>query len=125
MIYTFNPARARRTRSQHQHPHDVQHVLGCSAMVYMLGTMVPRGTEHAAAGHGDMAVAGLPGLALVLAVALFGGVVWSADQISGLAPVAVLAGGATSSAVPLSPRLAACCEIAMGVTMGYMLIVLL
>jgi hypothetical protein len=28
-------------------------------------------------------------------------------------------------AVPLSPRLAACCEIAMGVTMGYMLIVLL
>jgi len=26
---------------------------------------------------------------------------------------------------PLSPRLAACCEIVMGVTMGYMLIVLL
>jgi hypothetical protein len=27
--------------------------------------------------------------------------------------------------VPLSPRLAACCEIAMGVTMGYMLILML
>ena len=27
--------------------------------------------------------------------------------------------------VPLSPRLAACCEIVMGITMGYMLIVML
>ncbi len=27
--------------------------------------------------------------------------------------------------VPLSPRLAACCEVAMGVTMGYVLILLL
>jgi hypothetical protein len=27
--------------------------------------------------------------------------------------------------VPLSPRLAACCEIAMGVTMGYALILML
>jgi hypothetical protein len=26
---------------------------------------------------------------------------------------------------PLSPRLAACCEIAMGLTMGYMLITML
>jgi hypothetical protein len=27
--------------------------------------------------------------------------------------------------VPLSPRLAVCCEITMGVTMGYMLILML
>jgi hypothetical protein len=27
--------------------------------------------------------------------------------------------------VPMSPRLSACCEIAMGVTMGYMLIAML
>lgn len=118
--------RARRTRGQHRHLHDVQHLLGCGAMLYMLATMAPRASEQGAlASHVAMAVGGLPGLALVLAVALLGCVVWSADRISALAPVAVLAGGATRSTVPLSPRLAACCEIAMGVTMGYMLIVLL
>jgi hypothetical protein len=98
-----------------------------------------------------------PTLALVLAFALFGYVVWNADRLSSLAPVAALAaravpvpvlagagaGGGTSFAdgedapstpkpqapagrrVPLSPRLAVCCEIAMGVTMGYMLILVL
>jgi hypothetical protein len=102
-------------------------------------------------------------LALVLAVALLGYVIWTVDRLSLLAPVAALAarsapvpvlagavsgGGASLSEaggegagstprddgrvpaspgrrVPLSPRLAACCEIAMGVTMGYMLILLL
>ena len=111
-------------------------------------------------------------LALVLAMALLGYVVWTVDRLSSLAPVAALAarsvpvpvlagavaGGGASLAdaggeasladaggedagstprddgqapagpgrrVPLSPRLAACCEIAMGVTMGYMLILLL
>jgi hypothetical protein len=90
-------------------------------------------------------------------------VVWNADRLSSLAPVAALAaraasvpvlagagpgGGASFAAaggddsrstpgdggpgpvgwrpkVPLSPRLAVCCEIAMGVTMGYMLILML
>ena len=105
----------------------------------------------------------LPTLALVLAFALFGYVIWTADRLSSLAPVAALAarvapaplfaeasaGGRASFAaaggagghgtpgddgqtaaahaqrVPLSPRLAACCEIAMGVTMGYALILML
>jgi len=104
-----------------------------------------------------------PTLALVLAFALIGYVVWTADRLSSLAPVAALAarsapvpvlagavaGGGVSLAdaggegagstsrddgqaparpgrrAPLSPRLAACCEIAMGVTMGYMLILML
>ena len=112
-------------------------------------------------------------LALVLAVALLGYVIWTVDRLSSLAPVAALAarsapvpvlagavaGGGASLAdaggegadsegadsegpgstprddgqasagpdrrVPLSPRLAVCCEIAMGVTMGYVLILLL
>jgi hypothetical protein len=81
--------------------------------------------------------------------------VWTADRFSSLAPVAALranqapavalapalaaasaagSGDAQSASqseaepgtrVPLSPRLAACCEIAMGVTMGYMLILML
>jgi hypothetical protein len=156
--------------------HHLQHVLACVAMVYMLAAA----TAAAKTASGGSAMGGMGGspahfdtLALVLALALFGYVVWTADRFTSLAPVAALlanrapavalapvavaatqlpataageplAGPATSSAastgdpgsdgqsqselrtrVPLSPRLAACCEIAMGVTMGYMLIMML
>jgi hypothetical protein len=133
--------------------HHLQHVLACAAMLYMLlaAATVAR-SMYSIAAH-------FPTLALVLAFALFGYVVWNADRLSSLAPVAALAaravpvpvlagastgGGASFAAadaedapstpgpqapagrrVPLSPRLAVCCEIAMGVTMGYMLIVML
>jgi hypothetical protein len=96
-----------------------------------------------------------PLLALVLAVFMVGYVMWQADRLPALAraatgrpgasvPVTSLAfsatagGGLTShpaAATPdppaslapraLSPRLAACCQIAMAVTMGYMLILML
>ena len=105
-----------------------------------------------------------PGLALPLAVALLGYVIWTTDRLTALPAVAKLAsapssGAPSSSAArtsagltgtgltgtgltrtgltgradrrpgpghpPMSPRLAACCEIAMGVTMGYMLIQLI
>jgi Domain of unknown function (DUF5134) len=146
--------------------HHLQHVLACGAMLYML--LAAASVAKAAAG--GSATSGMAGgaahfrtLALVLAVALFGSVVWNADRLSSLAPVAALAaraapvpvlagagpgGGASFAAaggddsrstpgdggqgpagwppkVPLSPRLAVCCEIAMGVTMGYMLILML
>ena len=135
-------------------------------MLYML--LAAATVAKAAAG--GSAMSGMAGgaahfrtLALVLAFALFGYVVWTADRLSSLAPVAALAarsapvpvlagagpgGGASIVAAggggghgmpgddgpapagqarqaPLSPRLAACCEIAMGVTMGYMLILML
>ena len=134
------------TDSAHRLGHDIQHLLGCGAMVYMLTTMTARSAGRVAAAGGMSGAAGASALALVLAVALLGCVVWSADRISTLAPVAVLAGSAHSSggtadpglapagtgagpplspgSVPLSPRLAACCEVAMGITMGYMLIAL-
>ena len=96
-----------------------------------------------------------PLLALVLAVFMVGYVMWQADRLPALAraatgrpgasvPVTSLAfsttaGGGLASqraaAAPdrpaspalraLSPRLAACCQIAMAVTMGYMLILML
>ena len=146
--------------------HHLQHVLACGAMLYMF--LAVAGVAKAAAGGsamGEMAPGGahFPTLALVLAIALIGYVVWTADRLSSLAPVAALAarsapvpvlawagpGGGTGIVAaggegghgtpgddgqaqagqarhaPLSPRLAACCEIAMGVTMGYMLILML
>ena len=138
--------------------HDGQHLLGCSAMLYMLTATVPASAAGRDLAAGAMSGrTGLPVLALILAMALLGCVVWTADKITAMAPVAALAGMGTVAdagtfagtvagtgtvagaagprldarptshrrAVPLSPRLAACCEIAMGVTMGYMLIVLL
>ncbi len=153
----------RLARTTHRAGHDVQHLLGCGAMVYMLAATTGSAAGPVTAGRtalgttlgttaasasgtaaGAMSgAAGVAGLSLVLAVALVGCVVWSADRISTMAPVAVLASSAavlastaehapgpsparsrSRSGVPVSPRLAACCEIAMGVTMGYMLIVL-
>jgi len=143
--------------------HHLQHVLACGAMLYMF--LAAATVAKAAAGGSAMSgmaagAAHFRTLALVLAFALFGYVVWTADRLSSLAPVAALAarsapvpvlagagtaGGASivaaggegtpgddgqapagqSRQAPLSPRLAACCEIAMGVTMGYMLILML
>ena len=148
--------------------HHLQHVLACVAMLYMF--LAAATVTKAAAGGSAMSGMAAGGahfrtLALVLAFALFGYVVWNADRLSSLAPVAALAArsapvpvlagavagsgagladalgegaGGTAGAgddvqapaapvrrVPLSPRLAACCEIAMGVTMGYMLILML
>jgi len=96
--------------------------------------------------------AGFPSLTLGLALALLAGVIWAADRLlaspapvlaiasdSATAPDRVLAAttatipaavAATANPVarvspPMSPRLAACCEIVMGVTMSYMLITML
>ncbi|MGD0065916.1 MAG: DUF5134 domain-containing protein [Streptosporangiaceae bacterium] len=152
--------------------HHLQHVLACGAMLYMF--LAKAAVAKAAAVVGGAAIGGMaagpahfPTLALALAFALFGYVVWNADRLSSLAPVAALAaravpvpvlagagkgGGASFAAahrqttspahredpsaahredpsatrqVPLSPRLAVCCEIVMGVTMGYVLILML
>jgi len=135
-------------------PHHAQHALGCAAMVYMF-TAVTKAAK-AASGAGMGGAARYPTLALVLAMALFGYVIWTADRLPALARVSALvarAVAAPSPAVvpagpavvldagpgvaddglspqrhagpPLSPRLAACVEIAMGVTMGYALILML
>ncbi|HXW44664.1 MAG TPA: DUF5134 domain-containing protein [Streptosporangiaceae bacterium] len=147
----------RSPRSECDRPrhHHFQHVLACGAMVYMLAAMPSAAATASGSGMSGMAgaAARFPTLALLLALALFGYVIWNADRLTSLAPVAVLAaarvpvpglaaaGGAGTLAAearladpagpgeaarprlaPLSPRLAACCEIAMGMTMGYMLI---
>jgi len=134
-------ARARRARGHGVRAsckaHDAQHLLGCSAMLYMLVVLAPLTTRMAAphsAAPGMLSPAAPSAVPLVLAVALLGCVAWTADRMSSIAPVAVLAArqsgppvgpGAGARPVPLSPRLSACCEIATGLTMGYMLITML
>ena len=132
------PAPAQHSSGGYRPAHPAPHLLTCGAMLYMC---LVAGAARTAAGMPGMAVSGMsastirsPGLALPLAVALLGYVIWTTDRLTALPAVAALAStGRTSGAdrrtgpgrPPLSPRLAACCEIAMGVTMGYMLIQLI
>jgi hypothetical protein len=118
--------------------HHGAHVLSCAAMVCML-LAAP---DLAAPGLGATMRAGrgaVPVVALLLAVAVAVSVVVSTDRISALRPAPVtpapagagLAGGGRPATAPacaqpaLCPRLAASCQIVMGVAMAYMLILML
>jgi Domain of unknown function (DUF5134) len=134
----------------------VQHLLASLAMLYMLLAVGPAPSGAAATAMGGSTH--LRTLALVLALALLGCVINSADRLTALplaagtaaARTAPPASAATVTAPPgpagparpgtpaspadaaatartpaLSPRLAACCDIAMGVTMGYLLVLMI
>lgn len=120
--------------------HHLQHLLACGAMAYMVLSVVPAGTGSAGAMRmGGTAVPGaghgIPALALGLAVGLLGYTVWTTDRFTSLGRVAggqaetggqvTASMGAPAPALPMSARLSACCDIVMGVTMGYMLITML
>jgi hypothetical protein len=158
--------------------HYLPHVLASGAMVYMFLAVTPARTGPALAAVAmdgqPAATIRFPVLALALALALFGYVMWITDRLPSVPAVSAMrlaqpaavparpgtgsqpgmrtaAATATATArraasgfaeaglagqddagspgrlpgAPLSPRLAACCEIVMGLTMGYMLIVLL
>jgi hypothetical protein len=123
-------------RAAHQAPH----LLASGAMLYMFLAVSPGTAGAAGPAMAGSAVMGgqsagairFPLVAFIFAFALLGYVVWVTDRLPALAPVSALrqAGGWPEAdpqprAVPVSPRLAACCEIVMGAVMGYMLIVLL
>ncbi len=128
--------------------HAAPHLVECVAMLYMFlllpGSAVTRGT----AGMGAMSVSSAASrfsfLALPMALFLLGYVVWLGDRLTVPAPALALAGqrplmsgnaapaaancAATGTAAGrrfLAPRCAVLCKIAMGVTMGYMLILTL
>ena len=139
-------------RGQSPHRHHVPHLVMCGAMVYMLlaAGAVGSATHPGMAMGGPPASGRFPLLALVLAIFMVGYVMWQADRLPAraqastprtapartpaLAVVPAGTGQATQAHEPapdppsrqmLSPRLAACCQIAMAVTMGYMLILML
>lgn len=147
----------------HRPAQHVQHLLASLAMLYMLLAAGPAVSSAAGATTGGSTH--LRTLALLLALALLGCVINSADRLTALPPVAgiaaarpgppVMAAAVTTPAGPvlagpvlaaaarpeapagevkapasartlaLSPRLAACCDIAMGVTMGYLLVLMI
>ena len=138
---------------RHHVPHLV--MCGAMVYMLLAAGAVATTTDPGIAMGGPSAAGRFPLLALVLAVFMVGYVMWQADRLPALAqasterpggpvPVTTLALSTTAGAKPasqpaattpdpapspaqrvLSPRLAACCQIAMAATMGYMLILLL
>jgi hypothetical protein len=83
----------------------------------------------AATGMSAMTVTGpaarLSPLTLLLALFMVGYVMWLANHLTALAPARTTGTITTTGTGYLAPRCAACCKIAMGTTMGYMLIMML
>ncbi|HEX9537447.1 MAG TPA: DUF5134 domain-containing protein [Streptosporangiaceae bacterium] len=114
-------------------PHPVPHLVECIAMLYML--LALPGSRPAGAGAGTPmpgmggspgAAGAFPALAVVLALFMVGYVVWTTDQLASMARARTAVTAAwhqhAGASLMLAPRLAACYKIAMGITMGYMLI---
>ena len=65
-------------------------------------------------------------LTLLLALFMVGYVMWLANNLTAPTLATATATGTTTTTTSyLAPRCVACCKIAMAVTMGYMLIVML
>ena|SRR6516164_7226155 len=124
--------------------HPLPHLVECAAMIYMFAA-VPGPEPGAMVGMGRPAGSVLA-LAVVLALFMVGYVLWTADQLTAQLTAHLTAlrspavGGVAGSelalrGVPdqagqlagpaLAPGLAACATIAMSLTMGYMLLVML
>ena len=111
-------------------PHPLPHLIECAAMVLMLA--LPAAT--AATGMSAMTVTGpaarLSPLTLLLALFMVGYVMWLGNNLTALTPApatatATATATGTATSTYLAPRCAACCKMAMGVTMGYMLVMML
>ena len=113
-------------------PHPLPHLIECAAMVLMLAlpaAAAGTGATAATPMSGMSAVTGpaarLSPLTLLLALFMVGYVMWLANHLTALAPARTTGTITTTGTAYLAPRCAACCKIAMGTTMGYMLIMML
>jgi hypothetical protein len=134
--------------SDDDHVHHLSHnlihmVMGC-AMLYMywLGMPITSSSTSAMSMSGPPSGAGDPGLTLIIIAILFASAIWQLDSIGRFSPAAQLAmtavGGVDraasggGAAAPeddrqppwLAPRLEVACHIAMCLTMGYMLVLM-
>ncbi|HEY2287929.1 MAG TPA: DUF5134 domain-containing protein [Streptosporangiaceae bacterium] len=136
--WQFLRTRSGQAAGRRRCPHPLPHLIECAAMVFMFALPATVAAATAGGGMGTAltgAAAGFSPLTLLLAVFMVGYVMWLGNNLSALttAPAGgttgtTTTGTATTGTVTtgyLAPRCAACCKIAMGVTMGYMLIMLL
>ena len=124
--------------------HPLPHLVECAAMVFMFLILPASAAVGAATSGMSVTMTATESrfsfLTLPLALFLFGYVVWLGDRVTMHAPALALAtapaGGSGNPGSPgrpgpeparpyLAPRCAAICKITMGITMGYMLILML
>ena len=122
--------------------HPLPHLVECAAMVFMFLILPASAAITATSGGMSMTMTATESrfsfLTLPLALFLFGYVVWLGDRVTLHVPALALAAptGDTRPAIGsgpgfaatqsyLAPRCAAICKITMGITMGYMLILML
>ena len=120
--------------------HPLPHLVECAAMVFMF-LILPAAAGAATSGMSTAMTtteSRFSFLTLPLAVYLFGYVVWLGDRVTLHAPALAIAApagdtrpaigsgsGFVATQTYLAPRCAAICKITMGITMGYMLILML
>ena len=141
--YRMLQARRGAQSSPWRSSHPLPHLVECAAMVFMF--LILPAAAGAATSSVSMTMTATESrfsfLTLPLAVYLFGYVVWLGDRVTLHAPALTLAtapasagprpgyGSGSPSPEParpyLAPRCAAICKITMGITMGYMLILML
>src|SRR6185437_98803 len=145
--YRMLQARRGAQSSPWRSSHPLPHLVECAAMVFMF--LILPAAAGAATSIVSMTMTATESrfsfLTLPLAVYLFGYVVWLGDRVTLHAPAPALAtalatapasagprpgyGSGSSGPEPahpyLAPRCAAICKITMGITMGYMLILML
>jgi hypothetical protein len=127
--YRMLQARRGAQPSPWRSSHPLPHLVECAAMGFMF-LILP--ASAAARGMTMTATESrFSFLTLPLAVFLFGYVVWLGDRVTLHAPAgdirpAIGSGpGLTATRSYLAPRCATICKITMGITMGYMLILML
>jgi hypothetical protein len=120
------PAHPRPGPAGHTATGPFVHALACGAMLVMLAAPASRPVPVATPAGGTAAAGLLPVLAILCVVGLLASVVLATDRLTVLAQVpAAVPSSAGSAGVPMSLCLAACCDIAVGVTMGYLLILMI
>ena len=145
--YRMLQARRGAQPSPWRSSHPLPHLVECAAMVFMFLILPASAAAGAATSGMSMTMTATESrfsfLTLPLALYLFGYVVWVGDRVTLHAPALAMATAPASagsgpgpgydsgspspeSARPyLAPRCAAICKITMGITMGYMLILML
>jgi hypothetical protein len=138
--YRMLQARRGAQSSPWRSSHPLPHLVECAAMVFMF-LILPASAAVEGTARGMTMTATesrFSFLTLPLALFLFGYVVWLGDRVTLHVPALAVAApaGDTRSAIGsgsgfaatqsyLAPRCAAICKITMGITMGYMLILML
>jgi hypothetical protein len=140
--YRMLQARRGAQPSPWRSSHPLPHLVECAAMVFMFLILPASAAAGAATSGMSITMTATESrfsfLTLPLALYLFGYVVWLGDRVTLHAPALALAAptGDTRPAIGsgpgfaatqsyLAPRCAAICKITMGITMGYMLILML